>query len=76
MGKWGKKEEIFTVSRGKNIIFGNRGVAKISYFGQIFSTAYSHTCLVFSDIEPRILDMLTISEGLSFPDSASSGSSA
>ena len=33
----GKKEEIFTVTWGKNIIFGNRRRGKISYFEQIFT---------------------------------------
>ena len=36
----GEKEEIFTVPRGKNIIFGNGGGwAKISDFGQIYIPA-------------------------------------
>ena len=31
------KKEIFTVHRGKNIIFGHGGGGKISYFRQIFT---------------------------------------
>ena len=39
---WGKKEEIFTVLQGKNVIYANRGRpgrGNISYFLQIFTPA-------------------------------------
>ena len=39
MEKWEKKEEIFTVPRGKISFLEIGGGAKISYFGQIFTPA-------------------------------------
>ena len=37
MEKWEKKEETFTVLRGKKYHFGKKEGAKMSYFGQIFN---------------------------------------